>query len=499
MVGERRDMYYIGIDLGTSAVKLLLMDERGGIANVVSKSYPVAYPHPGWSEQNPEDWWRAVREGVPELLAAPGVDASQVRGIGCGGQMHGLVALDAQDEVIRPCILWNDGRTEDQVRYLNEEIGRNRLSALTGNIAFAGFTAPKLLWLREHEPENFARIAKIMLPKDYITYRLTGAFVTDVSDASGMLLLDVEHRCWSKEMLDICGMAEGQLPVLHESYEAVGTVRPEVAASLGLPAGVTVAAGAGDNAAAAVGCCAVGTGTCNISLGTSGTVFIPSEHFRVDPVNALHAFDHADGTYHLMGCILAAASCSGWFVGDILRAEDFDAEEVAIAPEPAPTDLPYFLPYLMGERSPHNDAAARAAFIGIRADTSRADLVRAVREGVAFAIRDCVEVARTQGIAPDHSTLCGGGAKSAFMRQLMADVLNMRLDLPETEQGPGYGGAMLAAVACGDWPSVQACAADLVRIRSSVKPRPDHVAAEERRYRIWRELYPALKPIYHQL
>ena len=492
-------MYYIGVDLGTSAVKLLLMDERGGIANVVSKSYPVAYPQPGWSEQNPEDWWRAVCEGVPELLAAPGVDASQVRGIGCGGQMHGLVALDAQDKVIRPCILWNDGRTEDQVHYLNEEIGRERLSALTGNIAFAGFTAPKLLWLREHEPENFARIAKIMLPKDYITYCLTGAFVTDMSDASGMLLLDVEHRCWSSEMLDICGVAEGQLPALHESYEAVGTVRPEAAALLGLPEGVTVAAGAGDNAAAAVGCGAVGAGTCNISLGTSGTVFIPSEQFRVDAGNALHAFDHADGTYHLMGCILAAASCSGWFVGDILRAEDFDAEEAAIAPEPAPTDLPYFLPYLMGERSPHNDAAARGAFIGMRADTSRADLVRAVREGVAFAIRDCVEVARAQGIAPDHSTLCGGGAKSAFMRQLMADVLDIRLDLPETEQGPGYGGAMLAAVSCGDWPSVQACAADLVRIRASVEPRLDHVTAEERRYRIWRELYPALKPIYHQL
>ena len=491
--------YYIGIDLGTSAVKLLLMDGRGGIAAIVSKEYPVSYPHPGWSEQDPEDWWRAVSVGVPELLRAAGVDGSRVRGIGCGGQMHGLVALDAEGAVVRPCILWNDGRTEDQVRYLNEGVGRDRLSTLTGNIAFAGFTAPKLLWMREREPERFARIAHIMLPKDYLVYRLTGAFATDVSDVSGTLLLDVEHRCWSSEMCELCGVRPDQLPVLHESREPVGTVRAEVAERLNLPLGITVAAGAGDNAAAAVGCGAVDTGACNISLGTSGTVFIPSERFRVDAANALHAFCDAAGAYHLMGCILAAASCSGWFVGDILRSEDFDAEEAAIAPEPAATGLPYFLPYLMGERSPHNDASARAAFIGMRADTSRADMVRAVREGVAFAIRDCVEVARAQGIDLGRSTLCGGGAKSAFMRQLLADVLDMRLDLPETEQGPGYGAAMLAAVACGDWPSVSACARDLVRMRATVEPRSEHVAAEERRYRIWRKLYPALKDVYRDM
>lgn len=492
-------MCYIGIDLGTSAMKLLLVDECGGIVNTVSKAYPAAHPRPGWSEQDPEDWWRAVSEGVPELLSAPGVDASQVRAIGCSGQMHGLVALDAQDNVIRPCILWNDSRTEEQVQYLNEKFGRARLSGVTGNIAFAGFTAPKLLWMREHEPRNFARIAKIMLPKDYIVYRLTGAFGTDFSDASGTLLLDVEHRCWSTEMIDICGLRATQLPTLHESFEAVGMVANDVSTVLGLSGRVPVAAGAGDNAAAAVGCGTVGDGACIISLGTSGTVFISSKRFHLDQANALHAFCHADGTYHLMGCILSAASCSGWFVGDILGVEDFDVEEAMIAPDPADIDLPYFLPYLMGERSPHNDATARAAFIGMSASTSRAELVRAVREGVAFAIRDCVEVARAQGIELDCSTLCGGGAKSAFMRQLMSDVLNMRLELPRTEQGPAYGSAILAAVACGDWTNVHERISDLARNRAIVDPRPEHVAAEERRYRIWRRLYPALKPIYQDV
>ena len=298
---------YIGIDLGTSAVKLLLVDEKGTILNEVSREYPLIFPHPGWSEQKPEDWWTAVREALPELVA--GFDAAQVAGIGAGGQMHGLVILDDQDRVIRPAILWNDGRTGEAVDYLNEEIGRKKLSELTANIAFAGFTAPKILWIRKEEPKNFARISKIMLPKDYINYCLTGVHSCDFSDASGMLLLDVEHKCWSQEMLRICGVSEAQIPGLYESWQVIGTLKPEVAAELGLPETVRVVAGAGDNAAAAVGTGIVGEGGCNISLGTSGTVFISSEQFGVDPNNALHAFAHADGGWHLMGCILSAASC----------------------------------------------------------------------------------------------------------------------------------------------------------------------------------------------
>ena len=270
-------MYYIGIDLGTSAMKLLLMSADGTIHNTVTKEYPLEFPQPGWSQQNPEDWKKALFAGFPELLT--GFDASKVAGIGCGGQMHGLVVLDEYDNVIRPAILWNDGRTAKQVEYLNNKIGKDKLSQLTANIAFAGFTAPKILWMKENESENFAKIAKIMLPKDYINYILTGVHSCDYSDASGMLLLDVEHKCWSKEMLAICGITEAQMPKLFESYDCIGTVDPEIAEKLGIPGTVKVCAGAGDNAAAAVGTDVVGEGGCNISLGTSGTVFIPTERY----------------------------------------------------------------------------------------------------------------------------------------------------------------------------------------------------------------------------
>ena len=339
-------MLYIGIDLGTSAVKLLLMDGEGHIRNQVTKEYPLEFPQPGWSQQNPADWKTAVWEGIPELVK--GFDVGQVAGIGAGGQMHGLVVLDAEDRVIRPAILWNDGRTAKEVDYLNREIGTEKLSACTANIAFAGFTAPKLLWMRENEPELFARIAKIMLPKDYINYLLTGVHATDYSDASGMLLLDVAHKCWSQEMLAVCGVKESQMPRLFESYEPIGTLLPEAARQLGLPESVKVCAGAGDNAAAAVGTGTVGNGACNISLGTSGTIFISSERFGVDPNNALHAFAHADGNYHLMGCMLSAASCNMWWMDEILESSDYGREQARIEPEKLGRNHVYFLPYLMG-------------------------------------------------------------------------------------------------------------------------------------------------------
>ena len=418
-------MLYIGIDLGTSAVKLLLMDQEGTVQNVVSKEYPLEFPHPGWSQQNPEDWRRAVLEGVPELLK--GFDAGQVAGIGAGGQMHGLVVLDEHDQVIRPAILWNDGRTAREVDYLNQTVGKDKLSAWTANIAFAGFTAPKVLWMREHEPENFARIKKVMLPKDYINYILTGVHCTDYSDASGMLLLDVEHKRWSKEMLDLCGLTEDQMPKLFESYEAVGTLKPDVAAQLGLSPEVKVCAGAGDNAAAAVGTGTVGDGACNISLGTSGTIFISSGKFGVDPNNALHAFAHADGHYHLMGCMLSAASCNKWLMEDVFQTKDYGAEQAPITPDKLGNNHVFFLPYLMGERSPINDTNARGTFIGMTMDTTRSDLVQAVLEGVAFAIRDSFEVARSLGLDIPSSKLCGGGSRSPLWRTIFANVLGIPL------------------------------------------------------------------------
>ena len=490
-------MLYIGIDLGTSAVKLLLLDESGAVLNTVSKEYPLSFPHPGWSEQRPEDWRHAVMEGVPELVA--GFDAGQVAGIGAGGQMHGLVALDKDDNVIRPCILWNDGRTSAEVEYLNGTVGKDKLSAWTANIAFAGFTAPKLLWMRKNEPENFARIAKIMLPKDYINYVLTGVHCCDYSDASGMLLLDVEHKCWSKEMLELCGVTESQMPRLFESYECVGTLKPEIAAQLGLSENVKVCAGAGDNAAAAVGTGTVGEGACNISLGTSGTIFISSDSFGVDPSNALHAFAHADGNYHLMGCMLSAASCNKWLMEDIFSTTDYNAEQAPITDDKLGENHVYFLPYLMGERSPINDTNARGTLVGMTMDTTRADITQAVLEGVAFAIRDSLEVARSLGIEIKRSMLCGGGAKSPLWRKIMANVLGIELDLPVSEQGPGMGGAMLAMVCCGAYSSVREVCEKLVRVSETVKPDGDLTAKYERRYQAFKQIYPALKGVFPAL
>ncbi len=486
-------MNYIGIDLGTSSVKLLLVDGKGNILNSVSEEYPLYFPHPGWSEQDPEDWYAGVCSGLKKLLE--NTDKSLVKGIGIGGQMHGLVALDENDRVIRPAILWNDGRTEKQVDYLNNVIGREKLSEYTANIAFAGFTAPKLLWMRENEPENFAKIAKIMLPKDYIVYRLTGVHSCDYSDASGMLLLDVKNRKWSKEMLDICGVTEKQLPALYESYETVGAVKTDIAAEFGLGS-VGVAAGAGDNAAAAIGTGTLGGGRCNISLGTSGTIFIAGDSFGVDKNNALHSFAHADGKYHLMGCMLSAASCNKWFMEDILNDTDYNGIQSKITEEMLGNDRVFFLPYLMGERSPINDVNARGTFTGLTMDTKREDMLLAVLEGVAFAIRDSFEKAKELGIKITASNVCGGGAKSALWQKILANVLGIRLDTVKTEQGPGYGGAILAMTACGEYASVEEACGKLVEISSSVYPDEKLTALYDKKYAQFKKIYPALKDVF---
>lgn len=485
-------MLYIGVDLGTSAVKLLLMNDQGEIQKITSREYPLSFPQPGWSEQNPYDWYEQTIDGLKELLSE--CDKHQVAGISFGGQMHGLVVLDAQDCVIRPAILWNDGRTMPQVDYLNETIGRTRISSYTANIAFAGFTAPKILWMRDEEPDNFARINKIMLPKDYLAYRLSGSFCTDYSDASGMLLLDVKNRCWSREMLKLCGITEEQLPKLYESYEVVGTLRPEIAEELGLSSAVKVIAGAGDNAAAAVGTGTVGDGQCNISLGTSGTIFMSSERFGVDSHNALHSFAHADGKYHLMGCMLSAASCNKWWMDEILQEKDYvnAQKDITVLGD----NHVYFLPYLMGERSPHNDPLARACFLGMSMDTTRADMVQAIFEGVAFAMRDSMEVAKSLGLHLERTKICGGGAKSPLWCRIMANVLDMKVDLLAVEEGPALGGAMLAAVGCGAYASVEEAAAAIVSVAKTIEPEPELVAKYEERYQVFRQIYPALKGIF---
>ncbi len=489
--------YYIGADLGTSALKLLLVEHTGAILRAVSRAYPLSFPHSGWSEQRPEDWWDAFVSGIQELTAS--IDPIAIKGIGLGGQMHGLVILDHADTVIRPAILWNDGRTQKETDYLNRVIGRTRLSACTANIAFAGFTAPKLLWLYENEPDSFARINKIMLPKDYIVYRLTGVHSTDYSDAAGTLLLDVENKRWSSEMLDICHLSEDMLPQLYESFAPVGAVNPTVAEELGLSPQTVVAAGAGDNAAAAVGTNTVGDGCCNISLGTSGTVFIPSSRFTADKNNALHFFCHADGGYHHMGCILSAASCNKWLCEEIFDSRDYAALEAAIPSELVGHSRLYFLPYLMGERSPINDTDATGVFIGLRPDTTRAEMHLAVMEGVAFAIRDNVEVAKQTGLSIPESGICGGGSRSRLWLTVMASVLNIPLHLPVSEEGPGYGGAMLAMVAAGEYPHVTDCAERFYRIKETILPDPTLVALYEDKYQKYRKIYPALKPLYKEI
>jgi len=487
-------MYYIGVDLGTSALKLVMMKGNGELVKTVSKEYPLYFPRSGWSEQKPEDWFIAVKEGLKELAAF--VD-EKIGGISFGGQMHGLVILDKDDNVLRPAILWNDGRSTEETDYLNNVIGKEKLSKLTANIAFAGFTAPKILWVKKNEPEIFEKIAKIMLPKDYISYMLSGNFSTDYSDASGMLLLDVKDKKWSKEMIDICSISEDMLPKLYESYEAVGAIKPELAKELGLNEGIKIVAGAGDNAAAAIGTATVGEGACNISLGTSGTVFISSKNFGVDSFNALHSFAHADGNYHLMGCMLSAASCNKWWMEEILKTKDFAKEQSNI--DNLGENNVFFLPYLMGERSPHNDPDAAGTFIGMRMDIKREDMTLAVFEGVTFALRDSLEVARSLGIKIEKTMICGGGAKSPLWKRLVANILNVEVDVPMSEEGPGFGAAILAAVGCGEYESVEKAAKSIIKIKEKIKPEADLVVKYEEKYQKFKRIYPALKDVFKEI
>lgn len=467
--------YFIGLDLGTSGLKGLLVDKSGKIIREASASYPVHYPKNGWCEQNPEDWLKAVKTVLADL--SNGVE-SLVKGVSIGGQMHGLVLLDKNDEVIRPAILWNDGRTDKETAYLNTL----PVADFTANIAFAGFTAPKILWVKNNEPENFAKIKKLCLPKDYIAYKLTGVFSTDYSDASGMLLLDVEHKRWSEKMLEICSVQEEWLPKLYESYDATGKVNC-------LPNAI-LTAGAGDNAAAAIGTGTVNDGDCNISLGTSGTIFISSDAFKLPENNALHSFCHADGKYHLMGCILSAASANKWWIENIL-GENYDLPEKA--ENVLGSNNVFFLPYLMGERCPHNDVNARGAFIGLCADTTKEEMALAVLEGVAFALRNCLELAKESGLTIKKSTVCGGGAKSALWLKIIASVLNMELMTVETEQGPSYGAAMLAMAGCGGNGSVQKIAKEIVKKSTAALPDEKLVSLYEQRYIQYKGLYRALK------
>lgn len=488
-------MLYIGVDLGTSSVKMLLMDEEGQIKSIVTREYPLYFPKTGWSEQNPEDWYSALVDGIKELTKDCNKD--EIEGISFSGQMHGMVILDENDNVIRPAILWNDGRTQAECDYLNNEIGREKISSYTANMALTGFTAPKLLWVRKHEPENFAKIKKIMLPKDYIAYKLSGVHSTDVSDASGMLLFDVKNKCWSKEMLDICGLKEEQMAKVFNSYEVVGTLSKKAAEETGLPTSVKVIAGGGDQAVAAVGTGTVGNGKCNISLGTSGVVFISAQDFAVDDKNALHSFCHADGRYHLMGVMLSAAASNKWWMDDIIGTKEYAKEQKDITK--LGENNVFFLPYLMGERTPHNNPNARGTFIGMTMDTTRADMTQAVLEGVAFALRDSFEIAKSLGVNVERTRINGGGAKSPLWCKIVANVLNVKVDKINSEEGPAFGAAILATVGCGKYASVEEATEKLIKVIDTTEPDPEIVERYNKKYEVFKALYPSLKDMFDKM
>lgn len=478
--------YYLGIDLGTSSVKGVLFDRNGKEIKSHSFTYSVYYPQDGWSEQNPENWLIGVIEIISILSKG---HENDIKGLSVAGQMHGLVILDENDEVIRPCILWNDSRTEKETNYLNEVIGKSLLSEETGNIAFAGFTLPKILWLKNNEPENYHKIKKMMLPKDYITYMLTGYFVTDYSDASGMLLLDVKNKRYSKKILNLFNIDEKLLPELHESFDVVGKVKSEY----NLPHCV-VTAGAGDNAAAAIGTGTISNGDCNISLGTSGTVFVSLDEFKMDDNNALHSFAHANGKYHLMGCILSAASCNKWWFENILGRSDYQIRKFDLGHNKV-----MFLPYMMGERSPHNDPFARSLFIGMRPDTTQDEMSLAILEGVSFALKDCLEVVRKLGVTIKQVSICGGGAKSDLWCQVLSNILNVDVYKLDNEQGPALGAAILAMVGSKEYPSIEKATDAIVRKHLFTSPNQDLVKLYQDRYLVFKNLYLSLKNTFKEI
>lgn len=478
--------HFIGLDIGTSCVKAMLINDSS-IVDVASFDYPVSYPHDGWSEQNPEDWFNASVSAVKHLIK--NIDPLTVDGISFSGQMHGLVTLDENDDVIRPAILWNDGRSAAETDYLNNDIGRDFLLDCTGNIAFPGFTAPKVLWMRNNEKDNFDRIRKLCLPKDYVAYRLSGVFATDTSDAAGTLYFDTRRRRWSEPMLDLLKINEGMLPKVFESCEPVGCIKKEIAAELGLRDDVKIIIGAGDNAASAIGTGAVNDGDCNISLGTSGTVFVLSDAFRCDRDSAIHSFCSANGRYHYLACILSAASCQKWWVEDILNTEyDFEPLKKYIG-----SCRVMFLPYLMGERSPINDPKIRGAFFGLSADTSREEMTVSVLEGVAFALRQNIDIIRSLGVNITKSKICGGGARNRLWLEILASVLDIELQIPALEHGGVLGAAMLAARNGLSPDEYRRMEREFYKTSETIAPDRELAAYYNEKYNKFLKVYPTIK------
>lgn len=492
--------YQLGIDVATTGTKSLLIDESGDVVAVGSSEYEFQTPRPLWSEQDPRVWWEGAVSSIREALSSADADPKAVRGVGLTGQMHGLVVLDEAGEVLRPAILWNDQRTGAECDEIRERVGREHLIQTTGNDALAGFTAPKILWVRNHEPEVYDRIAHVLLPKDYVRYRLTGEFALDRAGGSGTILFDLERRDWSDEVLDALEIPRGWLPETHEGPEVTGRIRGEASSATGLAEGTPVVAGGGDQQAQAVGVGAVEEGTCALTLGTSGVVFAPTERPAVDPDGRIHAFCHAaPDRWNVMGVVLSAAGSLQWYRDTLAHDRPFDElVEPAGDVEPGSNGLLY-LPYLTGERTPHPDPMARGAFVGLTVRHDQSHLTRAVLEGVAFALKDSFELIRGMGRPVEDVHISGGGSRSPLWRQILADVFEAPLHTVNTTEGASYGAALLAGVGSGTWNGVsEACETCVVRT-GTTEPRTETRTRYRDAYRQYRGLYPDLKDRFAEL
>jgi len=492
---------WMGIDVGTGGTRALLVDAQGRVAAGFTAPHDdIMMERPLWAEQRPGNWWDAARHAIRGALSEAGISGGQVRGIGLSGQMHGLVILDDASQVIRPALIWCDQRSQPQVDAINQTVGRERVLEYTANPVLTGFTLPKLLWVRDHEPHAFERIRHLLLPKDYVRFQLTGEYATDVSDASGTSLFDVVKRRWSLDMMDRLGLDRAILPACHESSDLTGRVTRAAAEATGLAAGTPVAGGGGDQASSAVGNGIVEAGIVSCTLGTSGVVFAHMEKVAYDPAGRVHTFCHAvRDKWHVMGVTQGAGLSLQWFRNQLAPGAGYDALTGEAAAAPMGSQGLFWLPYLMGERTPHLDAAARGGWIGLTARHRRADLIRAVIEGVSYSQRDCLDIIEELGVAVRSVRASGGGARSAFWRRLLAGILNKPVVTLETQEGSAYGAALLALAATGEYGSVPEVCRAAIREVNSIDPRPEEAAFYARGHKVYRGLYPALKPAYGQI
>lgn len=486
---------FIGIDLGTSGVKLILVTKEGKVIKTETESYKLIIPKPTWTEQDPNIWYEKTIKGLKKLIRGY---ESKIEGISFSGQMHGLVILDESDKVLRNAILWNDQRTIEEVNYLNNKIGIDILLKETGNIALTGLTAPKLLWVKNNEPKIFNKIAKIMLPKDFISYKLTGIFASDVSDISGTLYFDVENRKYSQKMLEILHINQLQLPQIFESYEVIGNLKSELKNLLHITQDVKVIIGGGDQAVGAIGTGITNNGDCSISLGTSGVVFVASDSFKIDDKSHLQSYAHSNGKYHLMGVMLNAGGALRWWTKSIFGNYNYDVFFKQLQ-ETNPNDDLYFLPYLTGERSPINDPYARGVFIGLRLEHKKANMDRAVIEGISFALRDTFELIKSLGVNITKIRITGGGAKSDIWIQMLSNIMNVEIETIKIEEGPALGAAILAMVGCKTYKNVEEACSKVVTIDKLYKPILDLVKLYDRKYKYFDNIYPIIKPLFKKL